>query len=81
MKKVLIRYRSVCVIAGSLVFNLVSSLLVYKPEGVVINKTPLTITEWICDILSMTLFFVGMLMLLYDSNKDGKESVVLSGEE
>lgn len=73
MKKVLTRYRSVCVIASALIFNLVSSLLVYKPDGVAFNKTPLTITEWICDILSLIVFFTGFLMMFFDSNKDSKE--------
>lgn len=75
MKKVLIKYRSVCVIATSLICNLIASLLVYKPDGVVFNRTPLTITEWICDIISIIIFFAGFLMMLFDSNKDSKEKL------
>lgn len=51
MKSVLVKYRSIVVIASSLVFNLVSSLLVWHPEGVLFNKNPMTVTEWICDIV------------------------------
>lgn len=75
MRKVLIKYRSICVIASALIFNLASSLLVYKPDGVIFNKTPLTVTEWICDILSLIMFFTGFLMMLFDSNKDSKEKL------
>lgn len=75
MKKVLIKYRSVCVIASALIFNLVSSLLAYKPDGVVFNKTPLTVSEWICDILSLVAFFTGFLMMFFDTNKDSKEKL------
>ena len=74
MKKVLIKYRSICVIASALIFNLVSSLLVYKPDGVVFNKTPLTVTEWICDILSTIIFFTGFIMMFLMSIKIVKEN-------
>ena len=72
---ILERYRSVLVIATSLIFNLVSSLLVYKPEGVPFNKSPLTVTEWICDIISMIVFAVGLLMMFYDINSDWKRKI------
>ena len=75
MKKILTKYRSICVIASALIFNLVSSLFVYKPDGVLFNKTPLTIVEWICDILSLILFCIGLLMMLFDTNKDSKEKL------
>lgn len=72
---VLKRYRSVVVMAVSLIFNLVSSLLVYKPVGVKFNMTPLTVTEWICDIISMIVFAIGWLMMFYDINRDYKEKI------
>lgn len=85
MKSVLMKYRSIVVIASSLVFNLVSSLLVWHPEGVLFNKNPMTVTEWICDIVSLVLFFVGFSMLLFDSYDYGKkrikEAVLESKEE
>lgn len=72
MKNKLIKYRSIWVVASALVFNLVSSLLVWHPEGVKFNKTPMTVTEWVCDIIGFVWFFTGILMALYDSNKDSK---------
>lgn len=75
MKEKIIKYRSVGVIAGSLIFNLISSLLVYHPAGVVFNMTPLTVTEWICDIVSISGFFFGFLMLMFDANRDSKNKL------
>lgn len=72
MKNKLIRYRSIVVIATSLIFNLVSSLLVWHPEGMKFNKIPMTVTEWVCDIIGFVWFFTGILMAFYDSNKDSK---------
>lgn len=69
------RYRSVVVMAVSLIFNLVSSLLVYRPEGVKFNMTPLTVTEWICDIISIIVFAVGLLVMFYDINSDQKRKI------
>ena len=73
--KVLKRYRSVVVMAASLIFNLVSSLMVYKPDGVKFNMTPITVTEWVCDIISMIVFASGWLMMFYDINRDQKVKI------
>ena len=73
--KILKKYRSVLVMATSLIFNLISSLLVYRPEGVPFNKSPLTVAEWICDIVSMIVFAVGLLMMFYDINSDWKQKI------
>lgn len=75
LTKTLKRYRSVVVIATSLLFNLVTSLLVYKPDGVKFNKSPLTVTEWVCEIISIIVFAVGWLMMFYDINRDFKEKI------
>lgn len=75
MKNKLIKYRSVVVIATSLIFNLVSSLLVWHPEGKVFNLTPMTVTEWICDIVSTTWFFVGFLIMFFDIHQNEKEKI------
>ena len=75
MKNKLIKYRSVVVIATSLIFNLVSSLLVWHPEGKVFNLTPMTVTEWICDIVSTIWFFVGILMMFFDIHQNEKEKI------
>lgn len=75
MKNKLIKYRGVVVIATSLIFNLVTSLLVEHPDGKLFNLYPMTITEWICDIIGVTWFFTGFLMALYDVNKDSKNQM------
>ena len=75
MKNKLIKYRSVVVIATSLIFNLVSSLLVWHPKGKVFNLTPMTVTEWICDIVSTTWFFVGFLIMFFDIHQNEKEKI------
>ena len=80
MKNKLIKYRGVVVIATSLIFNLVTSLLVWHPEGKLFNLMPMTITEWICDIICITWFFIGFLMALYDANKDSKKQMEEASE-
>ena len=75
MKNKLIKYRSVVVIATSLIFNLVSSLLVWHPEGRRFNTTPLTVTEWICDIIAIVWFFFGMTMMFFDIHQNQKEKI------
>ena len=75
MKNKLIKYRSVIVIATSLIFNLVSSLLVWHPEGVKFNKTPMTVTEWVCDIIVIIWFFTGFLMMFFDIHQNEKEKI------
>ena len=72
MKNKLIKYRSIGVMATSLIFNLVTSLLVEHPDGKMFNVHPMTVTEWICDIIGITWFFTGFLMALYDANKDSR---------
>ena len=75
MKNKLIKYRSVVVIATSLIFNLVSSLLVWRPEGVKFNKTPMTVTEWVCDIIVIIWFFTGFLMMFFDIHQNEKKKI------
>lgn len=75
MKNKLIKYRSVVVIATSLIFNLVSSLLVWHPDGQKFNTTPLTVTEWICDIVSIVWFLFGMMMMFFDIHQNQKEKI------
>ena len=71
----MIKYRSIVVIAASLIFNLVSSLLVWHPEGVKFNKTPMTVTEWVCDIIVIIWFFTGFLMMFFDIHQNEKEKI------
>lgn len=75
MKNKIIKYRSVLVMASSLVFNLVSSLLVWHPEGVKFNATPATVTEWICDIIGIVWFLFGLAMMFFDLHLDEKRRI------
>ena len=75
MKNKLINYRSVVVIVASFIFNLVSSLLVWHPDGQKFNTTPLTVTEWICDIVSIVWFLFGMMMMFFDIHQNQKEKI------
>lgn len=75
MKKTLKKYRSIVVMATALIFNLVSSLLVWHPEGQILNATPMTVTEWICDIIGIIWFFIGFLMMFYDIHQNEKDKI------
>ena len=75
MKKTLRKYRSIIVMAIALIFNLVSSLLVWHPQGQVFNVIPMTVTEWICDIVGIIWFFSGFLMMFYDTHQNEKEKI------
>ena len=75
MKKTFKKYRSIVVIATALIFNLVSSLLVWHPEGQIFNTIPMTVTEWFCDIVSIIWFFIGFLMMFYDRHQNEKEKI------
>lgn len=63
------------VIGTALVFNLVSSLLVWKPEGVIFNSRPMTVAEWVCDITSIIWFFIGIIMMFFDVHENEKQKI------
>lgn len=75
MKNILLKYRGVWIIAGSLLFNLVSSLLVCHPPGVKFNPSPMTVTEWICDIITAVVGLFGLVVIFYDINMDSKRRI------
>lgn len=75
VKEKIIKYRSVIIMGTSLVFNLISSLLVWHPEGIKFNKTPMTITEYICYTISFVWFFTGLVMSFFDINSDQKRKI------
>ena len=75
MKKTLKKYRSIVVMATALIFNLVSSLLVWHPEGQIFNETPMTVTDWVCDIVGIIWFFIGFMMMFYDTHQNEKEKI------
>ncbi len=61
--------------AIALSFNLISSLLVWHPEGQLFNTAPMTVEEWICDIISIVMFLTGIQMMILETmmDKDSKE--------
>lgn len=63
------------VIGAALVFNLVTSLLVWHPASKTFNITPMTVTEWVCDIIAVIGCSVGFAMMLFDANKDTKDKI------
>lgn len=73
------------VMGVALVFNLTSSLLVWHPSGRLFNSTPLTVIEWLCDIITIIGFFAGFAMLFFDINRDSKakikEAILEASEE
>lgn len=75
MKIILKKYRSVVIIGTALVFNLVSSLLVYHPDGKLFNIHPMTVTEWVCDIIAVIGYCIGFAIMLFDANKDTKDKI------
>ena len=75
MSKILKKYRGVVIIATSLIFNLVSSLLVWHPDGVIFNSHPMTIVEWVCDIISTIWFFIGFVMMFCDIHENEKQKI------
>lgn len=85
MKIFLKKYRSVLIIGSSLTFNLVSSLLVWHPEGQIFNPSPIATIEWVCDIISSVTFFIGLVMMFLDIHDDEKqkikEAILESNEE
>lgn len=65
IKDKLKKYRAVCIIAGSMIFNLVESI-VFAQKGKPFNLKPLSIGEWICDIISNLGLIFGAMMAIYD---------------
>ena len=63
------------IMATALIFNLVSSILVWHPEGQSFNAVPMTVTEWVCDIVSIIWFFIGFLTMFYDMHQNEKEKI------
>lgn len=74
-KKVIIKYRSIAVVGLLLVFNLISSLLVYSPEGQMFNASPLTVIEWLCDIVAFIGILTGVMMMCFDIHENEKRKI------
>lgn len=59
------KYRALLVIGGSMIFNLLTSMLFAK-NGMPFNLKPLSVGEWVCDMVSMLIFFFGLMLMTYD---------------
>ena len=75
MKSILVRFRGVWIVAISLIFNLISSLLVWHPPGMQFNIAPMTIIEWVFDIISVVIGLFGLVVIFYDINMDSKKKI------
>ena len=65
MKNFLKKYKSLGIITAGLIFNLITSIM-FAAEGVPFNKSPLTVGEWICDIISILVILFGTMKMIYD---------------
>lgn len=65
IKNKLKKYRAIGIIAGAMGFNLIESI-VFAQNGKPFNLKPLSIGEWICDIISTLGFIFGAMMAIYD---------------
>lgn len=63
------------VIGTALMLNLASSLLVWHPDGKMFNTRPMTVTGWVCDIITVIGYCTGFAMILLDANKDTKNKI------
>jgi hypothetical protein len=59
------KYRALSVIAAAMFFNLIESI-VFAKNGSPFNLKPLSVGEWICDIISTLIFIFGVMMATYD---------------
>lgn len=59
------KYRALGVIATGMVFNLVESIM-FAQNGNPFNLKPLSIGEWICDIIATLIFLFGLMLMTYD---------------
>lgn len=73
------------VMASSLIFNFVSSLLVWHSFDVKFNITPMSVAGWICDIIGSVWFLFGLAMMFFDLHLDEKrrlkEAILECNEE
>lgn len=60
------KYRAVFVVALGMIFNLVESIMFAK-SGNPFNLKPLSIGEWVCDIISILVILFGVMLASYDT--------------
>lgn len=65
MKNIIKKYRALGIVAAGMIFNLISSILFAK-NGAPFNLQPLSIGEWICDIISSMIILFGAMTMAYD---------------
>lgn len=51
--------------AASMIFNLIESLY-FAVESVPFNLKPMSVGEWICDIIATIGFLFGFMLMFYD---------------
>lgn len=76
MKKIK-KYRAVIIFAVALIFNLVTSLYFGTGTELGLNLKPMSIGEWICDIISNTGVFFAVILGCYDVSKYNPQKVYL----
>jgi hypothetical protein len=76
-------YRGVLVFAGFGIFNLVSSLIVGAGTEIGFNLKPMSITEWICDLISNIGALYAIMLSVYDLLKfqQPKYKIMLMSDE
>jgi len=59
------KYRGLGIIALGMFFNVIESVIFAK-NGSPFNLDPLSVGEWICDIISSLIVIFGLMMATYD---------------
>ena len=65
MKDTLKKYRALGVIFIGMIFNVVESVL-FAQNGNPFNLKPLSVGEWVCDIITTLIVVFGFMMAIYD---------------
>lgn len=65
IKEKLKRYRALGVIAIGMIFNLIESVMFAK-NGNPFNLKPLSVGEWLCDIIAILIILFGLMLSSYD---------------
>lgn len=65
MKRSLKKYRALGVIFIGMIFNVVESVL-FAQNGNPFNLKPLSVGEWVCDIIATLIVVFGFMMATYD---------------
>lgn len=77
MLAILKKYRSIFILTFFLLFNMAESL--YFGQGTLkgYNNSPVSLAEWICDIISAIGAFTALVIAMYDTGT-AKRGIVIS---